>query len=67
MSCPPVDPLLARMAVSHAALLIRLWADAPDRSDLWSGFAIELRLPHGMTDRLPRPAHPLCGCRWPAT
>lgn len=61
----PLDPVLATLAATQAALLIRTWADLPDRPEWWSGFAVELRLPGGEGRRLARPAHPLCGCRWP--
>jgi bacteriocin biosynthesis cyclodehydratase domain-containing protein len=64
-SCRPVDPLLVRLAAAHAVLLIRMWVDAPQRTEDWAGFAIDLRLPAGQTTRVARPAHPLCGCRWP--
>ncbi len=65
MAHPPIDPLLCRLAADHAALLARWWTDAPDRPDLWADVALELRLPEGMPRRVPRPPHPLCGCRWP--
>ncbi len=67
MSSPPVDPLLMRLVATQAALLARAWADAPDHPDVWSGFAWELTLPDVQARQVPRPAHPLCGCRWPAT
>jgi bacteriocin biosynthesis cyclodehydratase domain-containing protein len=66
LPCPPVDPLLEQLAAAQAVLLARAWVDAPDRRDLWSGFAWELTLPDVQARRVPRPAHPLCGCRWPA-
>jgi hypothetical protein len=65
MSHVPTDPLLCRLAADHAALLARWWTDAPDRPDLWADVALELRLPDGTARRVPRPSHPLCGCRWP--
>jgi bacteriocin biosynthesis cyclodehydratase domain-containing protein len=64
-ACPPVDPLLVRLAAAQAVLLIRLWVDAPQRTEDWAGYAIDLRLPSGQTTRVGRPPHPLCGCRWP--
>jgi bacteriocin biosynthesis cyclodehydratase domain-containing protein len=67
MTHPPADPLLLRLAADHAVLLARSWTDAPDRVDLWADTAIELRLPEGTARRVPRPPHPLCGCRWPAS
>jgi len=66
MASPPVDPLLTRLAATQAALLVRAWADAPDDPADWGGFAWELALPDVQARRVPRPAHPLCGCRWPA-
>jgi hypothetical protein len=65
LACPPVDPLLVRLAAAHAALLVRTWADLPTQPEHWSGFAIDLRLPSGHATRVERPAHPLCGCGWP--
>jgi bacteriocin biosynthesis cyclodehydratase domain-containing protein len=67
MASPPVDPLLMRLVAAQAALLARSWADAPDDAAGWGGFAWELALPDIHARRVPRPAHPLCGCRWPAT
>lgn len=66
MVSPPLDPLLARLAAAQAALLARTWVDAPHRAERWEGFAWELSLPDVHARRVPRPAHPLCGCRWPA-
>ncbi len=65
LACPPIDPLLVRAASSHAALLVRMWADAPDEPDRWGNKALELRLPDGGATWLDRPPHALCGCRWP--
>jgi bacteriocin biosynthesis cyclodehydratase domain-containing protein len=65
MGCPPVDPLLAQVAAGHAALLVRAWADRPDEPTRWADAALELRLSGSAPQRLPRPPHPLCGCRWP--
>ncbi len=64
-ACPPIDPLLGRLAATQAALLARMWVDTPERSETWAGFALALRLPSGESTRVARPAHPLCGCRWP--
>ncbi len=66
MPCRPVDPVLVRLAALQAVLLVRAWLDRPDQPDQWSGFAVEVRLPDGLAARVARPAHPLCGCRWPA-
>ncbi len=60
-----LDPLLARMASSHAILLARTVIDAPDtaatilgnRAFLWSAS-------HAQPQEVGRPGHPLCGCRW---
>lgn len=65
LACPPVDPLLVRTIASHAALLVRMWADEPDEPGRWANRAMELRLPDGRSAWLDRPPHPLCGCRWP--
>jgi hypothetical protein len=64
MPCPPMDPLLVQLAATQAGLLVRRWTDSPSTPDAWSGFALELRLPDGIPQRLDRPAHPLCGCLW---
>ncbi len=66
LATPPIDPLLARACGDHVALLARAWADAPEHPALWADRAIELHLPDGVGRWVPRPAHPLCGCRWPA-
>lgn len=65
LACPPIDPLLTRIAAAHAILLVRTWADAPDDPNRWANRALELRLPDGRAAWLARPPHPLCGCRWP--
>ncbi len=65
LACPPIDPLLVRTASSHAALLVRMWADAPDKPEKWANRALELKLPDGRAIWLERPPHALCGCRWP--
>jgi hypothetical protein len=64
LAAPPVDPLLARLAAVHAALVLRTWVDEPEQPEAWSGFAYDLRLPAGLAQRVDRPAHPLCGCLW---
>ena len=61
----PRDRLLTRLVAAQAALLIRQWADDPTDLDRWADLAIEIRLPAGELRRVPRPPHPLCGCRWP--
>ena len=61
----PRDRLLTRLVATSAALLIRQWADDPTAVDRWANLAIEIRLPAGEQRRVPRPPHPLCGCRWP--
>ena len=65
LACPPIDPLLVRIAAAHATLLVRMWAEAPVEPERWGNRAIELRLPDGRATWLARPTHPLCGCRWP--
>jgi hypothetical protein len=65
LACPPIDPLLVRTASSHAALLVRMWADSPDEPEKWANRALELKLPDGRVIWLDRPPHALCGCRWP--
>ena len=32
MTCPPIDPLLVQLAAAQAGLLVRRWADAPERA-----------------------------------
>lgn len=64
MRPPPVDPLLAGLIAFHAAALIRLWIDAPEDTQQWAEAALEVRLPSADVQRVGRPAHPLCGCRW---
>ena len=66
MASPPLDPLLVRLAAAQATLLARTWVDAPDVPERWDGFAWELTLPDLHARKVARPAHPLCGCRWPA-
>lgn len=64
MTCPPIDPLLARLAADHAILLLRAWADSPDDASGWGDRALDLRLPDGRGMWVTRPPHALCGCRW---
>lgn len=64
MPCPPLDPLLVQLAATHAGLLLRRWTDSPGSPDAWGGYALDLRLPDGIPQRLDRPPHPLCGCLW---
>ena len=61
---PVADPLLVRAAASHAMLLARAWIDAPDDPADWADIAIDLQLPGPAAQRVARPPHPLCGCRW---
>ena len=65
MPYPPIDPVLAAVAAGHAALMVRAWADAPEDPGTWADVAVTIRLPGGDVTRIPRPVHPLCGCRWP--
>lgn len=65
LACPPIDPLLVRLAVAHALLLVRTWAEFPTAPDRWANRALDLRLPEGHATWMDRPPHPLCGCRWP--
>ncbi|MBI1351198.1 MAG: hypothetical protein GC156_08770 [Actinomycetales bacterium] len=60
----PTDPLLAGLAATHAALLLRTWIDLPEAPDAWADHALEITLPCGEVVRRERPPHPLCGCRW---
>ena len=59
-----------RKYVEKDAALERRFApiqvDAPDVPERWDGFAWELTLPDLHARKVARPAHPLCGCRWPA-
>lgn len=64
MPCPPLDPLLVQLAAAHAGLLLRRWTDSPGDPDAWGGYALDVRLPDGIPQRLDRPPHPLCGCLW---
>lgn len=66
MAVAPRDPLLTRLAAAHAAQLVSAWADLPDQPESWSGYALEITLPLGVTSRRDRPPHPLCGCAWGA-
>lgn len=61
---PPVDPLLAAAVGVHAVLLLRAWAEAGEGAGAWADRAVEILLPEGRTTVVPRPPHPLCGCRW---
>jgi bacteriocin biosynthesis cyclodehydratase domain-containing protein len=60
------DPLLVRLAAAHAATLLRAWIDEPDDSRRWVDQAVELRMANPVGRTVPRPPHPLCGCRWAA-
>lgn len=68
---PPVDPLLAAAVAVHAVLLLRAWAESGSVEGAgagpeigWADRAVEILLPDGRTTVVPRPPHPLCGCRW---
>lgn len=63
---PPLDRLLVQLAAVRAALMVRQWVDDPHRPQLWADFAWEVWLPAGLVQRVERPPHPLCGCRWSA-
>ena len=60
------DPLVVGLAAAHAVHLLRSWADAPGERGPWADLAVELRLSELTGRCVPRPAHPLCGCRWAA-
>jgi hypothetical protein len=60
----PGDSLMVSLAAAHAVHLVRSWTDDPDQHDRWANLAIELRLGDLLARCVPRPPHPLCGCRW---
>lgn len=60
----PVDRLLAMLVSAQAARLVRTWVDDPGTPMHWRDQAVELRLPGAEPSWQPRPAHPLCDCRW---
>lgn len=64
---PPQDRLLVQLAAVRAVLMVRQWVDDPHRQQLWADFAWEVWLPAGLVQRIERPPHPLCGCRWSAS
>lgn len=58
---PVLDPLLVHVAAAHAVLLARQGVDGTAAHDL----AVEIDLTAPGIRLVPRPPHPLCGCRWP--
>lgn len=75
----PVDSALVTMAAGLAALQVLAFVESADREDRTGrirdasttevpavGHRLLARLPGGWVDRIAAPAHPLCGCRWPA-
>lgn len=66
IAVPPMDRLLTHLAALRAALMVRQWVDDPERRALWADFAWEVWLPAALAQRVERPPHPLCGCRWSA-
>lgn len=64
---PPLDRLLVQLAAIRSVLMVRQWVDDPNRPQLWADFAWEVWLPAGLVQRVDRPPHPLCGCRWSAS
>ena len=59
---PPIDPLLSGLAAVVAARVVRDWVDDPQ--PVPEPWAVEIDLPSLEPARVPRPTHPLCGCRW---
>lgn len=60
-----LDPLLARLAAGHAVLLARRVIDDSGDCPAQLGNRAYLWTAGQDTPReLPRPGHPLCGCRW---
>lgn len=57
------DPVLGRLAVQHALLLVRRMVDGGAEST-WADHCWEIALPDAIPQRIARPPHPLCGCRW---
>lgn len=76
----PIDSALAHMSAAWAALHVLAWVESADREDrvrrgwtpTWAtpppayGHRLHLHLPGGEVTTHRAPAHPLCGCRWPA-
>jgi bacteriocin biosynthesis cyclodehydratase domain-containing protein len=62
----PGDSLMVSLAAAHAVHLVRSWTDDPDQHERWANLAIDLRLGDLLGRCVPRPPHPLCGCRWMA-
>ena len=58
---PLLDPLLVHLAAAHVVLLTRQLVDGSVTCDV----ALDLDLAEGRMRHVPRPPHPLCGCRWP--
>lgn len=76
----PRDSSLTAAAAAWTALQVFAWVDSTDRegSMRWPagwpaaappsvGARLVIALPGGSVTREESPAHPLCGCRWPAT
>ncbi len=61
------DVVLATAVAAHAALAALAFLDAPGEESSLSGAGLELRPPEGRTRRRSWPAHPSCGCCWPAS
>lgn len=69
LAVAPVDRLLAHAAATLAVSVVRSWADGTAAHPSEHGVldtAYELRLPLLIPHAVARPAHPLCGCQWPA-
>jgi hypothetical protein len=65
----PVSAGLAHLAGAWGALHVLALIDSdPQRvqTPVVDG-ALVIELPHASGTRVPRPPHPLCGCRWPAS
>lgn len=78
---PPVDSALAQLAAAWIAQQAVAWIEAdgpaaldagrwpqgwPQRGPACLGTRLTVSLPNGSATAEPMPAHPLCGCRWPA-
>lgn len=60
MTPRPLDPLVGALAAVHAITVLRRWADGSPADPA----AIEVAATRPAARRVPRPHHPLCGCRW---